>query len=208
MTAYALSQRTSYSPSPRSDQPNWVAGPAAADATPQVRSTGLPGRVAGLLRAVGFDQASIGDGWFVVEVYPADRVDARQPAGYAQPGGDPPSLDEGVREVCELFVGLGGDRPLRQEKLGMRIAAPADVAVDQLGQAPEVEKPIDWSMVGGPARFGSRAMNGLCPYTSSPGGLPLGKRMFSIHCCVEMSPAAPVIPPITRLEWLTLFRAL
>ena len=50
-------------------------------------------------------------------------------------------------------------------------------------------------------------LNGLCPYMSSLGGRPSGRRMFSIHCGVEMLAAASVIPPITRLAELTPFSA-
>jgi hypothetical protein len=40
-------------------------------------STGLPGQVARLLRAVGFEQPPVGGWRFVIEVNPADGIDTR-----------------------------------------------------------------------------------------------------------------------------------
>src|ERR1035437_2883753 len=79
-------------------------------------STALPSEVAGLLRAVGFDQAAEGLRWFVVEVDPADRIDAREFVGDAQPVGDPARLDRLFDVEVELFIDFGGHRPLGDEE--------------------------------------------------------------------------------------------
>src|SRR5580704_18073996 len=71
------------------------------------RSTPLPGRVAGLLCTIGFDQTPIGLGWFVIEMDPADRVDAWQALSDTQPVGDPLGLKQGFNIEVELEVGLG-----------------------------------------------------------------------------------------------------
>jgi hypothetical protein len=68
----------------------------------RLRSTGLPGRVAGLLRAVGFEQAAVGLRRFVIEVDPADRLDAGQALSDTQPVGDPLGLKQGFHEEIEL----------------------------------------------------------------------------------------------------------
>jgi hypothetical protein len=90
------------------------------------------GRVAGLLYAVGFEQAAVGLGRFVVEVDPPDCVDARQAFSDTQPVGDPLGLNQGFYVVVELEVNLGRDRPLGEEQLRIGVTRPAQIAIDEL----------------------------------------------------------------------------
>src|ERR1035437_3078467 len=95
-------------------------------------STVLPREVARLLGAVSFDQPPGAQRRFVVEMDPPDRIDARQALSYAQRVGDPLGLNEGFHVEIELEVHRGGDRPLGDEQLGMGIARPSQIAIDQL----------------------------------------------------------------------------
>ena len=133
-----------------------------------------------------------GFGRLVVQVDPADDVDARPAARDPQAGGDPFRLHRRVDVEVELIVDRRGDRPLGDEQPRVAVARPAQIAVHGGARIGRSEKSIHCSAAGGLARLGSLKENGLCPYMSSRGGLPSGRRMFSIDCSVEMSPVVKV----------------
>src|SRR5438128_10966076 len=108
-------------------------GGVICDGAP-ARSSFLPREVPELLGAVSLDQSAGLLGQFVIQMDPAERVDAREFARDAQPVGDPQGLYSLFHVVVDLSVLGRGDRPLREEQLGLGVCGTAEVLSDDFAQ--------------------------------------------------------------------------